>query len=129
MVAGTHGSTFGGNPMAMAAANAVLDVVVEDGFLDHVVSMGEVLQKGLEDVAAKHGDKLGEVRGQGLLKGIEITERIVNGDVVKGCEAAGLLTVVAGGNVVRFIPPLIVEESHIADAVGIFDQVIAGMDA
>jgi len=129
MVAGTHGSTFGGNPMAMAAANAVLDVILEDGFLDHVVAMGAVLRNGLEGVAAKHAEKLGEVRGQGLLMGIEISESIPNGDVVKACEAAGLLTVVAGGNVVRFIPPLIVEESHINDAMATFESVIAGIGA
>ena len=125
MVVGTHGSTFGGNPMAMAAANAVLDVVLENGFLSHVEEMGAVLRKGLEKITAGHPDKLREVRGRGLLMGIEISQQISNGDVVKALEAEGLLTVVAGGNVVRFIPPLVVEENHIAKAIAILDQVIA----
>ena len=129
MVAGTHGSTFGGNPMAMAAANAVLDIIFEDGFLGHVVDMGTVLRNGLEVIAARHSDKIRDVRGLGLLMGIEITEDIVNADVVKELELQGLLTVGAGSNVVRFIPPLIVEESHIADALGTLDNVIAGIDA
>ncbi len=129
MVAGTHGSTFGGNPMAMAAANAVLDIIFEDGFLGHVVDMGTVLRNGLEVIAARHSDKIRDVRGLGLLMGIEITEDIVNADVVKELELQGLLTVGAGSNVVRFIPPLIVKESHIADALGTLDNVIAGIDA
>ena len=129
MVAGTHGSTFGGNPVAMAAANAVLDVILENGFLEHVVEMGAVLRNGLEATAAKHADKIIDVRGLGLLMGIEISEDIVNGNVVKALEAQGLLTVGAGGNVIRFIPPLIVEESHITDALATLDDVLTGIDA
>ncbi|MDG2033896.1 MAG: aminotransferase class III-fold pyridoxal phosphate-dependent enzyme, partial [Rhodospirillales bacterium] len=129
MVAGTHGSTFGGNPVAMAAANAVLDVILEDGFLEHVVEMGAVLRNGLEATAAKHADKIIDVRGLGLLMGIEISEDIVNGNVVKALEAQGLLTVGAGSNVIRFIPPLIVEESHITDALATLDDVLTGIDA
>ncbi len=129
MVAGTHGSTFGGNPMAMAAANAVLDVILEDGFLGHVVKMGAVLRNGLDAIAAKHADKVSDVRGLGLLMGIEISGDIVNGNVVKDLEAHGLLTVGAGNNVIRLIPPLIVEESHIADALDTLDDVLTGIDA
>ena len=128
MVAGTHGSTFGGNPMAMAAANAVLDVILEVGFLRHVVEMGAVLRDGLEAIAAKHEDKITDVRGLGLLMGIEISEGIVNGDVVKTLQARGLLTVGAGNNVIRFIPPLIVEESHITDALTTLDNVLTGIN-
>ena len=128
MVAGTHGSTFGGNPMAMAAANAVLDVILQEGFLEHVTDMGAVLRKGLEIVAAKHADKIIEVRGLGLLMGIEISENIVNGSVVKELEAQGLLTVGAGNNVIRFIPPLIVEEGHITDALATLDNVLTGIN-
>ena len=128
MVAGTHGSTFGGNPMAMAAANAVLDVILQEGFLGHVIDMGAVLRKGLEIAAAKHSEKIIEVRGLGLLMGIEISENIVNGSVVKELEAQGLLTVGAGNNVIRFIPPLIVEESHITDALATLDNVLTGIN-
>ena len=128
MVAGTHGSTFGGNPMAMAAANAVLDVILQEGFLGHVIDMGALLGKGLEIAAAKHSDKIIEVRGLGLLMGIELSEDIVNGSVVKELEARGLLTVGAGNNVIRFIPPLIVEESHITDALATLDDVLTGIN-
>jgi len=115
MAPGSHGSTFGGNPMAMAAANAVLDVILEDGFLDHVQEMSFVLQKSLADVAIAHPEALGKVRGRGLLIGVEC--KGTNTDMVKKLEGKGLLTVAAGNNVVRFIPPLIVEKSHIDEAI------------
>ncbi len=115
MAPGSHGSTFGGNPLAMAAANAVLDVMLGDGFLDHVQEMSVILHKGLLETAKAHPKILGEVRGQGLLTGVECKGS--NTDLVKKLEEKGMLTVAAGNNVVRFIPPLIVETSHIEEAI------------
>jgi len=126
MAPGTHGSTYGGNPLASAAANAVLDIVLGDGFLDHVQKMGAYLQNQLAALSTKH-DFLGEVRGKGLLVGIVCDDSVVNLDVVKAAEELGLLTVPAGGNVVRIIPPLIVTEAEIDEGLALFDQVCASM--
>ncbi|MBT4769861.1 MAG: aspartate aminotransferase family protein [Rhodospirillaceae bacterium] len=116
---GSHGSTYGGNPLAMAAANAVLDVMLEDGFLAHVTSMGERLTALVADVAARHPAVLSGVRGLGLMLGIECV--VPNRDLMAKLRDNGLLTVAAGDNVLRLLPPLIVEESHIDEAVAILD--------
>jgi len=116
---GSHGSTYGGNPLAMAAANAVLDVMLEDGFLDHVTSMGEKLTAQVADVAARHPAVLSGVRGLGLMLGIECVAP--NRDLMAKLRNNGLLTVAAGDNVLRLLPPLIIEESHIDEAVAILD--------
>ncbi|MEE2760362.1 MAG: aspartate aminotransferase family protein [Pseudomonadota bacterium] len=123
MAPGSHGSTFGGNPVAMAATNAVLDVVLEDGFLAHVQEMGAYLKERLAVIAAKHPKILGAVRGKGLLVGIACHAH--NLDLVKAMEAENVLVVPAGDNVVRFIPPLIVEKNEIDEAVDAFDRVAA----
>jgi len=127
MAAGTHGSTFGGNPLAMSAANAVLDILLQDGFLDHVQAMSAHLEKGLKAAVAANPDKLKEVRGKGLLMGVEC--KVTNMDLVKKMEEKGVLIVPAGNNVVRFIPPLIVETTHIDDALAIFNEACAELDA
>ncbi|MGY8998751.1 MAG: acetylornithine transaminase [Rhodospirillales bacterium] len=121
MAPGTHGSTFGGNPMAAAAANAVLDIVLSDGFLEHVQQTGIYLTRQLKNIADKH-DFLGEVRGKGLLVGIVCDNSVVNVNIVKACENTGLLTVPAGGNVIRIIPPLIITEAEIDEGLELFDQ-------
>ena len=127
MAPGTHGSTFGGNPLAMAAANAVLDVMLEDGFFDHVLAMSALLEKGLNTAVAAYPAQLKEVRGKGLLMGVECLGS--NADLVKKMEEKGLLTVLAGNNVARFIPPLIVEESHINEALAILNESLAELAA
>ena len=127
MAPGTHGSTFGGNPLASAAANAVLDVVLEEGFLENVQKSGVYLRAELGKLATKH-DFLGEIRGQGLLVGITCDDSVVNLDLVKAAEDKGLLTVPAGGNVVRIIPPLIATEAEIDEALAIFDQACGEME-
>jgi len=103
----------------MAAANAVLDVMLEDGFLDHVTSMGEKLTAQVADVAARHPAVLSGVRGLGLMLGIECVAP--NRDLMAKLRNNGLLTVAAGDNVLRLLPPLIIEESHIDEAVAILD--------
>ncbi|MBM3582447.1 MAG: aminotransferase class III-fold pyridoxal phosphate-dependent enzyme, partial [Alphaproteobacteria bacterium] len=125
MTAGSHGSTFGGNPLAMAAANAVLDVILADGFLERVRSMGARLKDAAEGLARRHPRVIAEARGLGLMIGLKTIPE--NAGVASALADAGLLTVVAGDNVIRLVPPLIVEESHIGEATAIMDRVFASL--
>jgi acetylornithine/N-succinyldiaminopimelate aminotransferase len=111
MTAGSHGSTFGGNPLAMAVGNAVLDVVLADGFLDHVAKMGLRLKQRLAALKDEHGEIIEEVRGQGLMLGLKC--KVPNQKLLEALRAEQLLTVQAGDNVVRLLPPLIVGEAEI----------------
>jgi acetylornithine/N-succinyldiaminopimelate aminotransferase len=112
---GSHGSTFGGNPLAIAAANAVLDVMLKPGFFDHVQRMSLLLKQKLASVIDRHGDVVSEVRGEGLLIGIKAV--VPSGDLVVALRDEKLLTVGAGDNVVRFLAPLIVSETEIEESV------------
>lgn len=116
MTAGTHGSTFGGNPLAIAAAGAVLDVMLAPGFMDHVRRISGLLNQKLASLVDRHPDIVSEVRGDGLLVGLKAV--IPAGDVVAALRREKLLTVGAGDNVVRLLPPLIVTEAEIDDAMG-----------
>ncbi|MGH6880838.1 aspartate aminotransferase family protein [Hypericibacter sp.] len=118
---GSHGSTFGGNPLAMAVGNAVLDVLLAEGFLSRVEEMGALLQKRLNALIAKYPKLFEELRGRGLMLGIKC--RVPNTDMQNKLREAGLLTVGAGDNVVRILPPLIIEERHIDEALAILDKV------
>ena len=115
MVAGTHGSTFGGNPLAMAVGNAVLDTILEPGFLEHVEAMGLRLKQELARLKDEFPKAIVEVRGQGLLAGIKVAMPV--GDLVNACAAEHLLTVSAGDNTMRLLAPLNVSESEICEAV------------
>jgi acetylornithine/N-succinyldiaminopimelate aminotransferase len=115
MTFGTHGSTFGGNPLAMSVANAVLDVVLAPGFLDHVCEMSQLLHRRLAQLVAKHPKIFVEVRGKGLLAGLRC--QIENTKVINALFRHGLVVVGAGDNVIRLLPPLIVEEKHIDEAI------------
>lgn len=118
MVFGTHGSTYGGNPLAMAAGQAVLDVMLEEGFLEHVTKMGERLRGALEQLLPNHDHLFEEVRGLGLMLGVKLKpEAEARSFVAHLRDHHGLLTVAAGENVVRILPPLVIEESHIAEAI------------
>jgi len=118
MVFGTHGSTYGGNPLAMAAGMAVLDVMLEPGFFDRVTKMGDRLRASLEQMIPNHDHLFEEVRGLGLMLGIKLKEPAVVREFVAHLrDKHGLLTVAAGENVVRILPPLVIEESHIAECV------------
>ena len=111
MTAGSHGSTFGGNPLAMAVGNAVLDVVLEDSFLDRVAQMGLRLKQRLAALKDEHGEIIEEVRGQGLMLGLKC--KVPNMKLLEALRAEKMLTVQAGDNVVRLLPPLIVGEAEI----------------
>eukprot|EP00325_Prymnesiales_sp_UTEX-LB-985_P022035 CAMPEP_0174721858 /NCGR_PEP_ID=MMETSP1094-20130205/37332_1 /TAXON_ID=156173 /ORGANISM="Chrysochromulina brevifilum, Strain UTEX LB 985" /LENGTH=441 /DNA_ID=CAMNT_0015922623 /DNA_START=66 /DNA_END=1391 /DNA_ORIENTATION=- len=114
---GDHASTFGGNPLACAAGLAVMDAFDQDALLDNVRARGEQLRAGLELLAASTG-MVREVRGWGLIMGIELTEEcgFLAADVVAKLMSAGMLTVPAGARVVRFVPPLVVSEQEITEA-------------
>jgi acetylornithine/N-succinyldiaminopimelate aminotransferase len=115
MAPGSHGSTFGGNPLAVAAANAVLDVMLAPGFFDHVQKMSLLLKQKLASVVDRYPSILTEVRGEGLLIGVKAV--VPSGDLVNALRDAKLLTVGAGDNVVRFLAPLIVSEAEIDHSV------------
>lgn len=106
MVAGTHGSTYGGNPLAMAVGNAVLDVVLEDGFLEHVRDVTLVFRQGLAALKDRFPEVIEDVRGEGLMLGIKA--KIPVADLLKAVRAEKLLGVPAGDNVLRLLPPLTV---------------------
>ena len=114
MTAGSHGSTFGGNPLAMAVANAVVDTILAPGFLEHVEAMALLFRQKLARLKDEHGDVIEEVRGEGLMLGLKT--RPPNQDVVAALIEERMLTVPAGDNVVRLLPPLIVTDAEIDDA-------------
>jgi acetylornithine/N-succinyldiaminopimelate aminotransferase len=118
MVAGTHGSTYGGNPLGMAAGQAVLDVMLEPGFLPHVAAMGDRLWQAFEQLIPNYDHLFEEIRGKGLMLGIKMRETVVSRDFVAHLrDNHGLLTVAAGENVFRILPPLIIDESHVAECI------------
>ncbi len=121
MVPGSHGSTFGGNPMAVAAANAVLDVMLAPGFFDTVNANAKYLWGKLEGLAAKYPKIFERVRGSGMLVGIRCI--VTAGDIVAKARDKGLLVLTAGDNVLRILPPLTVSRAEIDEAVGILDKV------
>jgi len=110
---GTHGTTYGGNPLAMAVGNAVLDVMLADGFLDHVESIAQTLRERLEGLAEHHPAVIAEVRGAGLMLGLKVAPGVANTDLMAALRDERLLTVPAGDNVVRVLPPLIIGRAEV----------------
>ena len=116
MVVGTHGSTYGGNPLAMAVGEAVLDVIEAPGFLEHVTAIGARLRQALEQMIPNHDHLFEEVRGEGLMLGLKLKSD--SRRFVAHCrDHHGLLTVAGGENVVRLLPPLVIGEVEIAECV------------
>jgi len=114
MTAGTHGSTFGGNPLGMAVGAAVLDEVLAPGFLEKVQATGSYMRQQLGSLTAEHPDVFEDIRGAGLMIGLKL--RVPVGDFVAAARAHHLLLVPAGDNVVRILPPLNIDESHVREA-------------
>jgi acetylornithine aminotransferase len=127
--AGDHASTFGGNPFACAAALCVCETIERENLLQNVQERGEQLRNGLKAIAAKYPDQITEVRGWGLINGMELNAdtQLTAADVVKGAIAEGLLLVPAGPKVVRFVPPLIVSEAEVNTALQAVDRAIAAV--
>jgi acetylornithine/N-succinyldiaminopimelate aminotransferase len=126
MTAGTHGSTYGGNPLAMAVGNAVLDLVSDPKLLKNVEEMSLLLKQRLAELKDRHPAVIAEIRGKGLLMGIRTV--IPNTDLVAELREEHLLTIGAGDNVVRLLPPLIIDESHVAEAVKRIDRACATIE-
>ena len=120
MTPGTHGSTFGGNPLAMAVANAVLDVVTADGFLDRVKQNALLLKQRLAELKDRHAAVISEVRGEGLLIGLRMVPPV--SEMVEELRAEKMLAPAAGDNVVRLLPPLIIGEEEISEAIARIDR-------
>lgn len=129
LTAGTHGTTFGGNPLACAVGNAVLDVILEDGFLDRVNSVANYLGQQLAGLKYTRSDVVEEIRGRGLMRGLRLREGVANTDVVARLLDKGLMAVAAGQNVLRLVPPLIIEETHVREAMGMLDAVLGEVEA
>lgn len=128
---GEHASTFGGNPFACAVALTVCQTLEQENILENVQQRGEQLRAGLTQIAAKYPDKITEVRGWGLINGMELNAeaQLTSAEIVKAAMAEGLLLVPAGPKVVRFVPPLIVSASEIDSAVQIVGKVMAKLTA
>ena len=125
MTPGTHGSTFGFNPLAMSVANATLDVMLKPGFFDHVKKMGLLLKQRLAEIKDRYPSLIAEVRGEGLLVGLRAL--IPVGELVDALRGEKMVTVAAGDNVVRLLPPLIVSEQEIGEAVQRLDRACAAL--
>ena len=121
MTAGTHGSTFGGNPLAMAAGNAVLDMMLKPGFFERVGAMAKLLRGRLEMLVGSYPKLFAELRGAGLLLGIRCV--VPAADIVTKLRQNGLLCLTAGENVLRILPPLIVGEREIDEALDVMNKV------
>lgn len=123
MTAGLHGTTYGGNQLATTVGNAVMDVMLSDGFMENVHAMGESLYGRLQAIVKMFPEIFKSVRGAGLMLGLECA--VTGGEMVVALREAGLLTVPAAENVVRILPPLIIEQAHIEEAAGIIEKVAA----
>ena len=123
MTLGTHGSTFGGNPLAMAVGNAVMEIVARPEFLEHVRRMGLYMKQRLASVVDSHPALVSEVRGEGLLIGLRCVVPV--GDVGAALRGEGMLSATAGENVLRLLPPLNVTEVEIDEAVTRIDAALA----
>ena len=123
LVPGTHASTFGGNPLAAACACAVMDVLIEEGVLEHGRRMGSYLGEQLEKLGARHANRVVETRGAGLLRAVELESPA--GPVVERCREDGVLVITAGANIVRLAPPLVIEQSELQEGLNVLDRAIA----
>lgn len=124
LLAGSHAATFGGNPVACAAGLAVLKVIKKQHLLANVINLGTFLREKFSDISCKFSDKIKEVRGSGLMFGVELREGYKAADVVSAMYEKGVLIGTAGPQVVRFLPPFIVTEDELAKALEKFEQVI-----
>lgn len=127
MVVGTHGSTYGGNPLAMAVAGAAVEIMSDPAFLEHVRQMGLKLAQKLAQLADEHPAIIDNVRGHALMLGIKT--KVPNTELVEALRAEHMLTVGASDNVVRLLPPLIIDETHLDEAIGKLDKACKALEA
>jgi acetylornithine/N-succinyldiaminopimelate aminotransferase len=129
MTLGTHGTTYGGNPLATSIGNAVLDIVLADGFLDKVAHTGLVLKQRLAELKDRYPGVIAEIRGEGLMIGLRIADRIPNGDFTAAVRDQHMLIIPAGDNVIRMLPPLTIEEAEINEALKRLDAACSAISA
>lgn len=127
MVVGTHGSTYGGGPLAMAVGNVVFDELTSEGFLEHVVEMANFMQQQLHGLADRHPDKVEEVRGKGLLLGLKLKAGFDPKQLVVKARERHLLIGAAGDNVARMAPPLIITREDASEAIAILDEALGAL--
>ncbi len=127
MTAGAHGSTYGGNPLACAVGNAVLDEILAPGFLDAVKEKAGYLRQRLAGLVDAHPGVIAELRGEGLMLGLKVVEGRKNADLHGAARAQGLLTVPAGDNVLRVLPPLIISDEDLAEGAARLDAACAAL--
>ncbi len=127
MTVGTHGTTFGGNPLAMAVGNAVLDIILEPGFLKEVERKGLLLKQRLAELKDRHPGVIADVRGQGLMMGLRTV--VPNTDFIAAARAQKLLLIGAGDNVARLLPPLIISDAEISEAVNRIEAACTAIEA
>ena len=127
LTAGTHGTTFGGNPLAMAVGNAVLDVVLAEGFVEQVAQLGLLARQRLAELKDRRPDVVAEIRGEGLMLGLKV--KVSPQDFAAAARAHNLLTIPAGDNVVRLIPPLVLSDEELGEGVRRLDAACADIEA
>lgn len=125
MTPGTHGTTYGGNPLAMAVGNAVLDIILADGFLEHARDIALLFKQSLASLADRYPDVVEEIRGEGLLLGLKA--KVPNTELVAGMREEGLLAVPAGDNVVRLLPPLILTADEVREGMVRIEAAVASL--
>ena len=125
MKPGTHGSTFGGNPLAMAAAEVILDTLSTPGFMADIRRRADLLEEGLLALAMNHPDKIVEIRGRGFLRGVQLGAAQDVGKIVAALRERRMLTVSAADNTLRLLPPLVISDEEIAIAIKLLTQVLA----
>jgi acetylornithine/N-succinyldiaminopimelate aminotransferase len=117
MTAGSHGTTYGGNPLAMAVGNAVLDVMFADGFMETVQARGKYMAEALQGLVAQFPKLYVEQRGLGLMQGIQCQPGVNNRELIDVMHHEGVISIPAGDNVVRVLPPLIISEAEIDEGI------------
>lgn len=122
---GDHGSTFGGNPLASAAANQVLAVIEQEHLIENARELGNYLEKGLLVLQAKYPKLITQVRGRGLMLGAELC--VPGREIVNACLEKGVIINCTAGKVLRFVPPLVIEKTHVDEALAVLDAVLAGV--
>ena len=126
MTTGSHGTTYGGNPLAMAVGNAAMDLLLAPGFLDHVNKTANYLSQQLGALAAEHPNAIESLRGQGLMLGLKM--KVPNGDFINVARAAGILVLPAGDNVVRLLPPLTLSEAEAGEGMALLSKAASSLE-
>jgi acetylornithine/N-succinyldiaminopimelate aminotransferase len=126
MTVGTHGTTYGGNPLAMAVGNAAIDLATAPGFLDHVNKIANYLGQQLGSLVAGHPGIFESVRGQGMMLGLKM--KVPSGDFIAAAREAGLIVLPAGDNVVRLLPPLTLSEAEAREGVELMGKAAASLE-